>query len=903
MEEDNSCEKRSSLGINETHFLNETIGNEVKASMVEYQNTVLLGKAKSLHSTTLQLCNIEDEPWEVEDNIERFDDNIDYQNVHEVFEKNTSIVHLKDRTKYKKNCSAFSKINKFYNSGTNLETTNNSVIHNNPQCDNITADQQLKNSREVENCNAESDSSSDTNPNELKFYDWESDSDDQQQTDSEQETDKFFFLDTAFDAVSKLKVNMEKENVITSAVESKTFNVVEQNLEHQPTREIIDTLSPKFETSHYDKSPEDGINIFTDREIKEKQHDHLNVDNNLEMFDEPMETDLPIEFHNKPEDDQIESSECVQEYNFEEKSTLQIEEDVSIEDYNKSQIDFNTQLLSCNDDVEIIEEEPDIVDPDIKYNIQLNQHFKKMDLLVQRIAYTPDDLSVLDECMQLPPIPEMEQEPKKFTTKERIDFYEGESHLKYQIDRDDWNKILVKRAAVFTAHAGFDLTSEESLYVMADISIDYIKKLAKTLKKHFDAQHTDSKSSLLNPVERSLMEVGIQGGPAKLIEFIRKDVFERRNRLRLKCEHYQLIIDQFVKRMLMNTGVNVSDSNRTKNLTTGEGSTQKENNTSIEQAPVDSINDIGEVLNNETDNIKAHSVSNNASDPEMADMLNAFYNTNTQEIITDDINAKRVKTIDDSTDTEVKMSTYSDTNEMLPSINASNLTDTKEKSSISKNLNEQNICAKLNDNVVDPVERKKYYLQEEFGNFDWPENNTRNNSNATTEDVMDQSNQQLDQNQSNSAESKDLMDVNQCNLDPFEICFQRPNLVPEEENEMLLLFNTSSFSHYKSNTISEHSMCNDNKSQNCNSSVNDNYSGSTFSINDETGRTAVITHTNTISNKIKPIFSGNMPHANTINSSGSLPELYNSNKEHRDMTIPPTSVNQRDSCIISNIKN
>lgn len=143
------------------------------------------------------------------------------------------------------------------------------------------------------------------------------------------------------------------------------------------------------------------------------------------------------------------------------------------------------------------------------YNIDLDQHLRKMDFLLQQISSMPDDLHVLNECMQLPPIPQIEFNPKVFTDEERSAFNEGISQWEYEIDRDNWNKIMVKRAAVFTAHAGFDLSSEESLYVIADIATDYIKKLAGIMKKHFDSQVTYSTSNIFFPIEKSLNEVNI----------------------------------------------------------------------------------------------------------------------------------------------------------------------------------------------------------------------------------------------------------------------------------------------------------------------------------------------------------------------------------------------------------
>jgi len=156
-------------------------------------------------------------------------------------------------------------------------------------------------------------------------------------------------------------------------------------------------------------------------------------------------------------------------------------------------------------------EDKDFVNPDILYNIDLNEHYKQMDLLVQKIVRTTDDQtrSLLDECMQLTPIPRIEHKRKTFTAKERLNFLHGIREWEYEIDGDDWNKIMVKRAVVFTAHAGFSIANEESLYVLADVAIDYIKKLAIILKRNFDIQSNSSYPDIVDPITNSLHEVSL----------------------------------------------------------------------------------------------------------------------------------------------------------------------------------------------------------------------------------------------------------------------------------------------------------------------------------------------------------------------------------------------------------
>jgi len=156
-------------------------------------------------------------------------------------------------------------------------------------------------------------------------------------------------------------------------------------------------------------------------------------------------------------------------------------------------------------------EDDDFVNPDILYNIDLNEHCKQMELLVQKIVNKTDDQtrSILDECKQLMPIPQMEHERKTLTAKERFNFLRGISEWEYEIDRDDWNKIMVKRAVIFTAHAGFSIANEESLYVLADVAIDYIKNLAIILKRNFDIQSTSAFHYMVDPINNSLQEVSL----------------------------------------------------------------------------------------------------------------------------------------------------------------------------------------------------------------------------------------------------------------------------------------------------------------------------------------------------------------------------------------------------------
>lgn len=167
----------------------------------------------------------------------------------------------------------------------------------------------------------------------------------------------------------------------------------------------------------------------------------------------------------------------------------------------ESDYDFNSE------DSESFVEDPDIVNPHIMFNIDLNEHYKQMDILVEKISEMPDDPTLLKKCMELQPIPKNEYELPSYTEEERLNFANGISEWEYEIDSVDWNKIMVKRSVVFTTHAGFSIANEESLYVLADVAIDYIKKVALIMKKHFDIQSKISCPDSIDPIDNSLQEV------------------------------------------------------------------------------------------------------------------------------------------------------------------------------------------------------------------------------------------------------------------------------------------------------------------------------------------------------------------------------------------------------------
>lgn len=44
--------------------------------------------------------------------------------------------------------------------------------------------------------------------------------------------------------------------------------------------------------------------------------------------------------------------------------------------------------------------DPDIINPEIMFNINLNEHYNQMGILVKQISETPDNLTVLNVCLK-----------------------------------------------------------------------------------------------------------------------------------------------------------------------------------------------------------------------------------------------------------------------------------------------------------------------------------------------------------------------------------------------------------------------------------------------------------------------------------------------------------------------
>jgi len=151
-------------------------------------------------------------------------------------------------------------------------------------------------------------------------------------------------------------------------------------------------------------------------------------------------------------------------------------------------------------------EERIIINPNIMYNIELKLHLKKMQLLADQVSKTPDDSTVLNKCMELMSIPEVKHR-QQIITEECKPFPEDISESNcYNIQHKGWDKIIISQAVIL-CHVGFDFTSKDTLCLLRDEAINYIKRFAGIMKKNFDIQSKNSSPSSIDPILNSLHEV------------------------------------------------------------------------------------------------------------------------------------------------------------------------------------------------------------------------------------------------------------------------------------------------------------------------------------------------------------------------------------------------------------
>lgn len=175
---------------------------------------------------------------------------------------------------------------------------------------------------------------------------------------------------------------------------------------------------------------------------------------------------------------------------------------------NNSSTRMNSKQYNIETDIfNTFFEDLEIVDPDILYNVKLLKHLSNMKPIVQKISKMPFDQSLLKDCMLLSPMPEKKQLPQTLTQQKIENFTKDISEYKCDIGSDDWNKTMVKRAAIFTTHAELMTASEEHLYILVDAAIDFIKNVTLIMKQKFDIEKNNSCPDSTDPVNKGLEQV------------------------------------------------------------------------------------------------------------------------------------------------------------------------------------------------------------------------------------------------------------------------------------------------------------------------------------------------------------------------------------------------------------
>lgn len=150
---------------------------------------------------------------------------------------------------------------------------------------------------------------------------------------------------------------------------------------------------------------------------------------------------------------------------------------------------------------ECFEDNPYIRNPDIIYNIEPNEHYKKIELLVEKNT-TSKDHSLLRARLQISPNPQIKSSKKLFTAPERQNFAESSSNLKYKTDKDNSNKIMIEYAEIFQpCHAELRIAKyEENLNLLVDTALNYenVKKNNQKIVQSRSSPCFDSIDSINN---------------------------------------------------------------------------------------------------------------------------------------------------------------------------------------------------------------------------------------------------------------------------------------------------------------------------------------------------------------------------------------------------------------------
>lgn len=342
------------------------------------------------------------------------------------------------------------------------------------------------------------------------------------------ESEQYFNLISSSKQTEDFDLSCDETNIIlpsfsdSHCTDSFSYSFYSDNISSPPCTSYMSSL-PGTSNEHSECS-------LTKEDLLFSYFEKISHDN-LESMSESNET---IELKDVENNDTLEKKKLI------EFDLLQyLLENVKLEDNNEVQ-----------NNSECFVEDRIIINPNIMYNIELKLHLKKMQLLADQVSKTPDDSTVLNKCMELVSIPEIKHR-QQIITEECKPFPEDISESNcYNIQHKDWDKIMVSQAVIL-CHVGFDFTSKDTLYLLRDEAINYIKRFAGIMKKNFDIQSKSSSPSSIDPILNSLHEMGVKGGVEELIKHYKKDVFDRRNRLLKECEHFQSTINQFVERSLV----------------------------------------------------------------------------------------------------------------------------------------------------------------------------------------------------------------------------------------------------------------------------------------------------------------------------------------------------------------
>jgi len=158
-----------------------------------------------------------------------------------------------------------------------------------------------------------------------------------------------------------------------------------------------------------------------------------------------------------------------------------------------------------------------VLKPDILYNIRLKEHHEYIEALTKKVSNDEFNLRLLNECLRLKPIPRNICDLQTSATADGVARAEGAAVAErrdYDFDADDRQRIVVKLVELSSIHAGFDAVNEDCKSVLATATIEYTKRLAVVMKKHFDTQPLilDRDIADDDPINNGFREVSVTTG-------------------------------------------------------------------------------------------------------------------------------------------------------------------------------------------------------------------------------------------------------------------------------------------------------------------------------------------------------------------------------------------------------